>query len=237
MNKTSQGLCADKFSIIIPVFNEELTIGPLIKDLRERYWGADIIVVDDGSNDNTFACLKNLNVKIFRHSRNRGYGAALKTGIKNASRNDIIIMDGDGAFSIDDIEAMAAMNEGMIDLIIGVRQYDFPFYKKIARGFVLNLLSRISKQKVFDFNSGLRLFKKNRIIKYFHILPDGFSFTSSMTLIYILEGHVIKYAPICFSKRQDTLSKVKTCPYIFNFIKSYARIIYRMRLSQSRITI
>lgn len=224
----------DRLSIIVPVYNEELAIGQVILGLLEQCEDAEIIVVNDGSFDATCDRLKKFNIKVITHRDNKGYGAAIKIGIGRASRQVICIMDGDNTYHPLDIKKLTEfINE--FDMIVGARansaMVKMPFHQRIAKRSVCLLLNLIFKQKIFDINSGLRLFKKDTVEKYLSILPDGFSFTASITLAMLLHKQKIKYVPINYSERIGK-TKVKIFNYTMNFIKSYWRIIYNFKLKQ-----
>ena len=220
-----------QLSIIIPVYNEDLTIRQVVSELLEKYRDSEIIVVDDGSDDETRYKLERLNVKVIRHQNTKGYGAALKTGIRNATKDVVITIDGDGEHSAGYIDLLIK-DINLFDMIVGARVanavQNFPFYQNLAKGFICLFLSLIFKQKILDINSGLRLMKKDIVEKYLSILSDGFSFTASITLAMLLDNYKIKYVPIGYHKRAGK-SKIKIFNYTINFIRSYWRVIYHLR--------
>lgn len=175
--------------------------------------------------------LEKFDIKVIRHENNKGYGAALKTGIKNASGDIIITIDADNTYFPRDIQRLVQFGD-RYDMVVGARVIDagrhFSFHQKLAKGFICLLLRMIFKQEILDVNSGLRLMRKSVVEKYLPILPDSFSFTASITLAMLLDNHKIKYVPIGYSKRIGK-SKVKIFSYTLNFIKSYWRIM-RKRL-------
>jgi len=221
--------------IFVPVYNEQEAVKDFITELEKAIKKIDIlsecIIVDDNSNDGTPKFLKTADVILITHNTTLGYGASIKSGVDKAKGDFICIIDGDNTYSPSDIPKLVQFI-GKYDMIVGARIKDaawhFPFHQKIAKGLVCSLLKVIFKQKILDVNSGFRLIKKSIVEKYSSILPNAFSFTSSITLAMLLDGHKIKYVPIRYSKRRGR-SKVKVFSYTINFIKSYWRIVYQLR--------
>jgi len=222
-----------EFSLIIPVYNEEResfsnSIRELLQSLWHENW--EIIVVDDGSDEK----LEGLNIlgmdrmKIIRHKRNRGYGAALKTGISNARNECIVITDADGTYPNERIpELVKIFQEGSYDMVVGARvgrKVKIPLIRKPAKWFITKLASYLTGKEIPDLNSGLRVMKKEVVERYIRILPDGFSFTSTITLATLTNGHSVKYVPIDYFKRNGK-SKIKPIHDTLNFIQLIIRTV------------
>ncbi|MBL7156557.1 MAG: glycosyltransferase family 2 protein [Candidatus Omnitrophica bacterium] len=191
-----------KVSIIIPVYNEEKSINGILSQLIKLYPDFEIIVIDDGSRDDTYKLIQNFNVKNIRHSFNKGYGASIKTGIRAARGSFICTLDGDGQHDPEDIRKfLEEMNN--YDMVVGERECRFKesalysFGKKIINS-TANYLSRT---RIPDLNSGFRLIKKDIVMKYMHLLPNGFSLSTTLTIALLRDGYNIKYVPISASKR------------------------------------
>ncbi len=226
-----------KLAIIVPIYNEDRTIIPFIAELKKSMLKINdlsrCILVDDGSNDDTANLLKNTvngseQISLIRHPTNLGYGAALKTGIGQTNADLICVIDADDQYkSVDILSLIPFVQE--YDMIVGARIAEaakyFPWYQKLAKWLVCSILTFLFRQKIPDINSGLRIFRKDIAENYFSILPNGFSFTSSLTLAMLLDGYKINYVPIAYFKRTGK-SKIKVFSFTFNFIKSYSRIIY-----------
>lgn len=203
-----------KLSIVIPAYNEEKGIRAVIqgikKVMKEKNIPGEILVVNDGSQDKTFQIAKESGVTVINHPMNFGYGRALKTGILAAKNDDIIITDADGTYPIEEIPALIKfMGEGF-DMVIGARRgshYDGRFSKGIARKFFKLLGEFVTGTKIPDINSGFRAFRKSDIIQFLKFTCSTFSFTTSLTIIYTLEGKFIKYYPIKYLSRKG-VSKV-----------------------------
>lgn len=210
-------------SVVIPAFNEEKGISKVLTDLKSILDGAhlqyEIIIVDDGSSDKTSEIVQKHNfVRMIQHPINRGYGASLKTGIKAAKGELILITDGDGTYPNEDIPKLLECAD-KYDMVVGARigkDVHIPLYRRPAKIFLNKLANYLVETKIPDINSGMRLFKKEDSMKYFHILPSGFSFTTTITLAYLSDSLTIKYIPINYNKREGS-SKIKPTDFI-NFI-------------------
>jgi glycosyltransferase involved in cell wall biosynthesis len=199
-------------SIIIPVYNEKDAVRfSLDKILAENlHDNFEIIFVDDGSDDLTPAIIKDYPVKIISHSNNMGYGAAIKTGIRKASGKKIILMDGDGQHDPKFITEIDHLLDEY-DMVIGERSaesYQIP-QRKYGKRIVRWIGEYLVEQKLPDFNSGFRGFHKEPMQELIHLMPNGFSFSTTSTLAYIKEGYNIKTIPIIVSERIGRKSSVR----------------------------
>jgi glycosyltransferase involved in cell wall biosynthesis len=216
-------------SIIVPAYNEEKGIHSLLENLKSLGEQYEIIVVDDGSTDNTPAFVSKFNdVKLVRHDSNRGYGAALKTGISNSSGDEIIIIDADGTYPENHIPNLVnIMNEGDFEMVVGARNasnVNMPFVRKPAKWFIGKLAQYLSGVKIPDLNSGLRIMKKSAVEKFLNILPNGFSFTTTITLAMLTNGYAVKYTPINYLMRKGK-SKIRPIRDTLNFIQLIIRSV------------
>lgn len=222
---------AQSVSIIVPAYNEEAGIGKVLKELRgvmERS-GLDyeIIVVNDGSSDQTGVVASATDGVILReHKVNRGYGAALKTGIRYARHGVICITDADGTYPNDCIPELAASLEEGFDMVVGCRtgqNVAIPLIRRPAKWSIGKLANLISGESIPDINSGLRVFRKQAAVRFMSLLPDGFSFTTTITLGMLANGYAVKYVPINYYARKG-LSKIKPIRDTLNFIQLILRI-------------
>lgn len=218
----------EKISLVIPIFNENNTIAEFILSLNKYTSNSgficECIFVDDGSNDGTTDVLEKHNFKVLRHKYNLGYGAAIKTGAQQATSNIICIIDADNEFPLEEINKLIPFINGC-EMVVGKRDaINFPIHQKFAKFLICGILSTLFRQSILDINSGLRLIKKNIVSKYSTLLPNGFSFTSSITLAMLLDNYKINYVPITYNRRKDG-SKVKPISYVIYFIISYLRIL------------
>ncbi|BAP55388.1 glycosyl transferase family 2 [Thioploca ingrica] len=200
-------------SVIIPARNEESAIGQtiesIISNLKVAQIEHEIIVINDGSTDHTGKIVdafeKQGIVHVIHHPQPGGYGHSLKEGILQASYDLIAITDADGTYPHDKLpELYKVIVEEGYDMVVGARtgpEYRGTFLKMPARWVFLWLSEYATGQKIDDINSGLRIFKKEIVLKYLHTISNGFSFTTTITLAALLNGYFVKYIPINYYKR------------------------------------
>ncbi len=199
-------------SIIIPVFNEEAAIGNTLEGLVASGWSerAKILVVDDGSTDSTAEVVSRYPVRLLRHGGNRGYGAALKTGIRAATTEHVLIMDSDGQHTAEMLEAIVREMPNY-DMVIGERAAGSHQVRsrKFGKWIIRVVGEYLVEQKLPDYNSGLRSFKRSAINNLLHIMPNGFSFSTTSTLAFINLGRSIGLVPIQARPRVGRPSNVR----------------------------
>lgn len=217
-------------SIVIPVYNEENAILQTLHHLNDVIYRKgikyEIIIVNDGSTDNTPHILNNsnLNFELITFNQNRGYGAALKTGIKKSNYDIVAITDADGTYPNEKIPVMYEEIE-YYDMIVGERSFkDLPHIRKPAKWFINKLANYLADYKIPDLNSGLRLFRKKDALKFFKIIPNGFSFTTTITLAMLTNGMKVKFIPISYMKREGK-SKLRPIYDSLNFIQLILRTV------------
>ncbi len=225
-SKRGKTMSTPACSIIIPCYNEKNAIEKTVSDLQKALELLDheIIVVDDGSTDGSRDILGKLSTRyptlqtIF-HPKNKGYGAALKTGIRRAATDIIVITDADGSYPHDRLPELirAAYNT---DMVVGARtapEASYSFIRKIPKIFLENYCSWLAGEHIPDMNSGMRVFKKSLAEKYLNILPDGFSFTTTITLALFTNNYDVSYIPIGYNKRIGK-SKIRPVRDTLNFL-------------------
>jgi glycosyltransferase involved in cell wall biosynthesis len=203
-----------KLSVVIPAYNEEATITKVIEGLlASTKTPVEIIVVDDASTDQTAKVLAPLveagKLRLVRHSKNRGYGACLKSGIHAAQGEWIAILDGDGTYPTDRLDEFLALTDHA-EMVVGSRSGQVvvePWLRSLVKRFIRFLLRWLARIEVPDLNSGLRLFRKSTAQKYLHLLPDGLSFTATITLVMLSEGYPVEFLPINYFPRRGSKSK------------------------------
>ncbi len=203
-----------KLSFVIPALNEEDGIRAVIEDIKKEMslssWETEIVVVDDGSTDNTAVNVEKAGAKIVKNPTNIGYGASLKKGINKASNETIVIIDADGTYPLKSIHEMLPFIE-KYDMVVGARSgkyYKETFIKFPLRIIFKYLVEFTCRKKVQDINSGFRIFRKSTAKTFFKDISDGFSFTTSITLGYLLSNYSIKYVTTDYYKRKGK-SKIK----------------------------
>lgn len=215
-------------SIVIPAFNEEEGIEKVLTELEslDLGEGSEIIVVDDCSVDHTFQKSLARGARVIHHEQNMGYGAALKTGIRQAKNDIIIITDADGSYPIKSIPLLIENIEDA-DMVVGARtgkNVHIPFFRRPAKWFISKLANRLSGLKIPDLNSGLMAMRKEKVQRFFSILPDSFSFTTTLTLAFLTNGYPVKYLPIEYYKRKGK-SKIHPIKDTLNFIQLVIRTV------------
>ncbi|MCC7449875.1 MAG: glycosyltransferase family 2 protein [Anaerolineae bacterium] len=194
-------------SILIPAYNEAASITSTIQQLRAVMDRTDtvyeIIVIDDGSKDDTAVLAEQTGVRVIRHPINGGYGRALKTGMRNAAYDWCAIADADGSYPLERLPNMLAYIP-RFDMVVGARtgqHYWGSFSKRIGRLALLRLVAFVVGRKVPDVNSGFRVFRKDIALQHAKRISSGFSFTTTLTLAMFLEEHFVYYMPIDYHVR------------------------------------
>tara|TARA_Y100001970_G_scaffold266245_1_gene354674 strand:- start:15890 stop:16783 length:894 start_codon:yes stop_codon:yes gene_type:complete len=221
-----------KLTVLVPAYQEELGIESVLNELidlkNKNSFIDEIIVIDDGSTDKTVNIVSNLSeIRLIQHSSNLGYGASLKTGILNANNNIIAITDADKTYPNSKIIDLYnnLINEDL-DMIVGARtgkNVKIPYIRRPAKWFIGKLANWVTGVSIPDINSGLRIFKKKSFSPFKRIVPDGFSFTTTITLGMLSAGYKVKFNPIDYYARAGK-SKIKPISDTINFIKLIMRI-------------
>ena len=200
----------EKVSIIIPVYNEETGIGELLEKLLPiaQELGAEVIVVDDGSRDGTGEILAGYfeqgKIQLITHSENQGYGRAIKSGLQRAGGEKILILDGDGSYPLEAIPELVKKSE-QAEMVVGARKSGLkvePIMRRLFKWLINKLLRYLAGYQVRDLNSGMRIFSRSLVLPFLSLLPDGFSFTSTLSLIFLSQGWNIEYLEIAYQPRK-----------------------------------
>ena len=194
-------------SVVIPAYNEAAHVAEQVRHvdavLAASGWAYEIIVVDDGSSDNTAQEAATTGVRVIRRLANAGYGAALKLGVRFARYDWILITDADGTYPVEAIPQLLAQSD-VNAMVVGARIGDnvnVPWERRPAKWFLNRLASYLAGRHLPDINSGLRLMRKSLVERYEHLLPQGFSFTTTITLAAACNGHAVAYVPIDYHAR------------------------------------
>ncbi len=216
-------------SIIVPAFNEAkaigLTIEALTTVLRKAGIDGEIVIVDDGSKDGTGDAAEATGVRVIRLDQNYGYGFALKTGIAETNSKFVAIIDADGTYPAEKIPEMLEQCR-KADMVVGDRgaaMRNVPLIRRPPKWVLNTLANLLARRKIPDLNSGLRVFKRSSLERFVQLLPDGFSFTTTITLSMICSNLHVVYTPITYAKRVGQSSMRPTA--FFTFILLVLRII------------
>ncbi len=189
-------------TVILPAFNEEKIIGEVISSIKKVNDTWDILVIDDASSDNTAEIAASQGATVISHPYNKGNGAAIKTGIRNAANEILILMDADGQHTPDDIpQLLDAMKNH--DMIVGARKKgsEGSLHRNLANWFYNIFATYLCGQKIFDLTSGFRVVRKSVIKKFLYLFPNTFSYPTTSTLSLIRAGYSVSYVPIHVKKR------------------------------------
>ena len=239
-------------SVVIPAYNEEVGIAHVLTELKQVLASmpggdtAEMIVVDDGSSDATAIRAEEGGARVVRHPHRIGYGYSLKDGIAVAAHDIIVIADGDGSYPLAEIPRLLARAEQGCDMVVGARtgpHYRESIFKAPLRGILKMLVEFTAGRKVPDANSGLRVFRKSTITPYLPHLSNAFSFTTSLTLVYMLTGRFVEYEPIDYRARLGKThvrllrDSLRTLQYIVHSITIYNPIKAFLLLSGAAVLV
>lgn len=216
-------------TVVVPAYNEEGGIAPTLREIRSVLEGLDrpweILVVDDGSTDATAAVAAGEGARVIRVSENRGYGAALKRGFAGATYDLGIIIDADGTYPATAIPSLLE-HAGEYDMVVGARTGDdvhVPTVRRPAKWFLGKLASYLAGRSIPDLNSGLRVIRRDLVERYEHLLPSGFSFTTTITLAALCNEGLVHYHPIDYRVRVGA-SKIRP-GHAFDFLMLILRTV------------
>ncbi|MEZ5978335.1 MAG: glycosyltransferase family 2 protein [Planctomycetota bacterium] len=211
-------LTASGVTVVVPAFNESEGIEGVVDRLSNLDVGVplEVLVVDDGSTDGTSVKLDALKarypaLRVLHHGTNRGYGAALKSGFASARHRVVMITDADGTYPEDRIPDLLARIDDGAEMVVGARRgadVNIPLVRRPAKAILRQLASFLAGTPIPDLNSGLRAFRRELVLRYRPILPDGFSFTTTITLASLTNGHRVDYVDISYAHREGR-SKIR----------------------------
>jgi len=215
-------------AVVIPAFNEEGAVRATVEEVRRVLDSSDIpyqvVVVDDGSKDNTRAEAVASGARVIHFAENVGYGHALKAGIAATDSDLVAILDADGTYPAEYLIEMVKLS-AVSDMIVGDRgamMSNVPFIRRPAKFMLNGLASALAQRKINDLNSGLRVFRRPSLERFITLLPDGFSFTTTITLCMLASNLKVTYLPIVYGKRVGH-SKIRAT-HFFNFILLVVRL-------------
>ncbi len=217
-------------SVIIPAFNEEKGVGDVVKSVRKVLTQArlrhEVLVVDDGSRDRTALMASRAGAVVISMGENRGYGASIKAGMRQAKNNLIAILDADGTYPTEELPALIRFTQ-TADMAVGARvkpNAAIPFLRRGPKWLLGKWANYLADRSIPDLNSGLRVFRKNIAARYEGLFPNGFSFTTTITLALECHGYIVKYHPIAYGSRIGS-SKIRPIQDTINFFSLVLRIV------------
>jgi glycosyltransferase involved in cell wall biosynthesis len=206
-----------KLTIVIPAYNEASSLPGVLTELiplsAVKNW--NIIVVDDGSSDGTMESVIHFKdsgiLEILRHKLNKGYGAAIKTGIRACKTEYVITIDGDGQHSLPDIEHLFEVIQAHdADMVVGSRkgQRNASILRGIGKKIIRDVAKMLMTVPIYDLNSGMKIYRTELAQKYLHLAPNTMSYSDIITLVFINNRHLVMEEPISINARKDGKSTI-----------------------------
>ena len=195
----------DSVTIVLPAFNEGESIGGLVTELRASAPWHEVLVIDDGSSDGTGNAAQDAGARVVRHPYNKGNGAAIKTAIRSSHSEWIAIVDADGQHRPDDAKRLVSWL-GDFDLVIGARdpKTQATAGRRIGNAILNRLATYLTERPIPDLTSGLRAARRDYLLEFIHLLPNGFSTPTTTTLAFIKAGYNVAFEPIGARPRVGT---------------------------------
>lgn len=221
-------------TVLLPCYDEEEAIGPVIRELREALVGWpgswEILVVDDASTDCTAERAEAAGARVLRRVQNAGAGAARKTGIRAARGQVVAMLDADGTYPAKHLPELLTFLPDW-DQVNGARsseQGTLPWLRAPAKWTIRKLAEWIAGREIPDLNTGMKVFKRERMLHYLWAIPDGFSCVSSMTLAFLCNGHSVRWEPIDYRPRIGR-SKFRPVKDAASYLMTVVRIVMYFR--------
>jgi glycosyltransferase involved in cell wall biosynthesis len=212
-------------SVVIPAFNEAASIATVVHDLTSAAGWQEILVVDDGSTDETGERAAAAGARVIRHPYNKGNGAAVKTGIRHAAGVFILITDADGQHRPLDAARLVG-HLGAYDLVVGARsgQTQASLVRRLGNATLNRVASYLTEQPIPDLTSGFRAARREYLLEFIHLLPNGFSTPTTTTLAFMRAGYSVRFEPIDAAQRAG-VSKIRLGTDGFNFLLILLKVI------------
>ena len=221
----AEALNAAQTSIVIPAFNEAASIGAVVRDLASAARWLEILVIDDGSTDETGAHAAAAGARVIRHPYNKGNGAAVKSGIRQATGAFVLIADADGQHRPADAARLVSHLDAY-DLVIGARsgQTQASLARRLGNAVLNAIASYLTEQPIPDLTSGFRAARREYLLEFIHLLPNGFSTPTTTTLAFMRAGYSVRFEPVEAAQRQG-VSKIRLGADGFNFFLILLKVI------------
>jgi glycosyltransferase involved in cell wall biosynthesis len=212
-------------SVLIPAYEEESAIGGLVENIRALGSWKEILVVDDGSKDRTAERAKAAGATVIRHPYNKGNGAAVKTAVRAATGEFLLLLDADGQHPPEEIEKLLAKLSDY-DLVVGARSFkdQASFARAMGNAALNRFASAVASFRIDDLTSGFRAARRSRFREFLHLYPNGFSYPATSTLAFVKAGYDVVFVPINGKRRSGSKSKMKPWREGFRFLTIILRI-------------
>lgn len=191
-------------SVVIPARNEGLTISAIVRRIGELHPEAQIIVVNDGSTDNTSVLAREAGATVIDHSYSKGNGASIKSGARAATGEFLLFMDADGQHRPESIgDVLVPLREGY-DMVVGARSSDGQAStgRRLANSFYNRFATLVVGHKILDLTSGFRAVNRRKFLEFLYLLPNGFSYPTTITMAFFRSGYSVRYLPINVAQRE-----------------------------------
>jgi glycosyltransferase involved in cell wall biosynthesis len=191
-----------EISIIIPALNEAAVVGDVVASVSSILPEAEVVVVNDGSVDATAQAAEAAGARVISHDRTMGYGAALRTGIEGTVREYVLFCDADGQHTAADVLRVAEA-AGAADMVVGTRDRasHVQLNRRLGKWVLRRFADFLAGERIPDLNSGLRIIRRSVILRYLHLMPRGFSFSTTSTFALLKGGYRIRWIPITVQQR------------------------------------
>ncbi|MGE0450059.1 MAG: glycosyltransferase family 2 protein [Vicinamibacterales bacterium] len=216
---------AAQTSVLIPAYNEGHAVGTLVTALKQQADWREILVVDDGSSDETGKEAARAGARVVRHPYNKGNGAAVKTALRHALGDYILIVDADGQHQPQDTRRLVS-HLSEYDLVVGSRAgaSQASWSRRLGNGLLNRIASYLTGQHIPDLTSGFRAARRACMLEFVHLLPNGFSTPTTTTMAFIRAGYSIRFEPVVAAQRTGT-SKIRFASDGARFILILLKVI------------
>ena len=205
----SAAVAPERVTFVLPTFNEE-GVGEVVGEIRRLHPGSAVLVVDGGSSDRSAELAAAAGARVIRHPYNKGNGAAVKTGLRNAASEFVVLLDADGQHPPQDA-ARLIEKLGEYDLVIGARDAgaETEWGRRVANSVFNGLASYLAGLPIPDLTSGFRAGRRDRLLEFVHLYPNGFSYPTTSTLSFVRAGYDVAFVPVTTRLRRRGRSKIR----------------------------